>query len=351
MQRQKIFKTILTILAAAVGIWLFAAVLLPLTLPFALAFLLALVTEPAALWLMEKGKFPRWAAGAMTTLGAYALLFGSLFFLGRWLGRELGGLASELPKVLGNLAGPLGRLEETLVSLSARLPDGLGTAVADMVEDFFHTGAGLMEGLPEKILGWVTAFAKKLPSLALFAVTTVAASFMMAAQLPRLRAWLSRVLPRAWREKITMVWGRVKSATGGWFKAQLKLMGVTFVLVTVGMFFLRVEYPLLAGLGTAVVDALPILGVGTVLIPWAMVLFLRGEAVRGVMFLLLYGITALTRTALEPQLVGRQMGLPPLLTLAAIYIGGRLCGIGGMILFPMGTAVAAQLVKLAKGEG
>ena len=181
-------------------------------------------------------------------------------------------------------------------------------------------------------------------------MTTVAASFMTAAQLPRLRTWLSRVLPKPWRHKVTVVWDRVKATFGGWFKAQLKLMGITCVLVTVGLFFLGVPYPFLAGVGAAVVDALPVFGVGAVLIPWAMGLFLQGDVTRGVLFLLLYGVCALTRLALEPRFVGRQVGLPPILTLAAIYIGGKLCGLGGVLLFPMAAAVSVQLVKLAKGE-
>ena len=92
-------------------------------------------------------------------------------------------------------------------------------------------------------------------------------------------------------------------------------------------------------------DAVPLLGTGTVLIPWSLVCLLQRNHVRSVGLLLLYGVTALTRSALEPKLVGKQLGLDPLLTLAALYTGYRLWGIGGMILSPLIAVTAVQLTE------
>ena len=348
MEVKKLLKTGGIFILAAAGLWLFVSYLLPLTLPFLVAFLLSVITEPPALFLMEKGRLPRWAAGAVCTLGVYLLLFGGIFLLGRCVFSLLGDVTARLPELLQQISPMLEHLRERLLALTHRLPDGLGAGLSAAVEDFFRSGSGLLERLPETLFSLITALAGKLPGVALFAVTTVVASFMTAAQLPLLRRWLSRVLPKAWRQKVTSGWTRIKLAGGGWLKAQGKLLGLTLLLTLLGLLFLRVKRPLLAALGIAAVDALPVFGSGAVLIPWAFGCFLGGNTIRGVAFLLLYGTVAITRTTLEPRLMGRQMGLPPILTLAAIYVGGKLCGIGGIILFPVAAAILSQFIKLSK---
>lgn len=348
MEIKKFLKTAGLILLSAVGVWLFVAYLLPLALPFLLSFLLAVITEPPALFLMEKGRLPRWAAGAVCTLAAYCILFGAGFLFARCLTLSLSRLTARLPQALEGIAPMLEHLRSSLLAQTRRLPDGLGEGLSGAVENFFDSGAGLLERLPETLFSLISALAGKLPGLALFAVTTVIASFMTAAQLPLLRRWLSRVLPRAWRQKVTTAWTRTKTTAAGWLKAQGKLLCVTFFLTLSGLLLLGAKRPLIAALGVTAVDALPVFGSGTVLLPWATACFLAGNTLRGVGFLLLYGTVAITRITLEPKFVGRQTGLPPIVTLAALYVGGKLCGVGGMILFPVAASVAGQFIKLSK---
>ena len=97
---------------------------------------------------------------------------------------------------------------------------------------------------------------------------------------------------------------------------------------------LGVDYPLLFGLIVALVDALPVFGTGTILIPWSLTQFLQNDLRRGIGLLVLYGVAALSRQALEPRLVGKQVGLHPLLTLLALYTGFRAAGVAGMIPLP-----------------
>lgn len=95
----------------------------------------------------------------------------------------------------------------------------------------------------------------------------------------------------------------------------------------------------------ALVDAVPVLGTGTVLLPWSLILFLQGDNARSIGLLGLYGVISLTRSVLEPKLVGRELGLDPLVTLFALYAGYKLWGIGGMILSPLLAVTAIQLVS------
>ena len=109
---------------------------------------------------------------------------------------------------------------------------------------------------------------------------------------------------------------------------------------------LRIPYALFWALGICLVDAFPVLGTGTILLPWSLLLALQGDTARAVGLCSTYAIISLSRSMLEPKLLGRHLGLDPLATLIALYVGFRLWGIGGMLLAPILTVTAMQLSAL-----
>ena len=146
-------------------------------------------------------------------------------------------------------------------------------------------------------------------------------------------------------EKILPVARRIKTALGGWVKAQLKLAGLCFGVVCGGFLLLGIPYaPVWAAL-TALVDAVPVLGTGTVLIPWSLVCLLQGQRVRALGLVAVYVVALIARSALEPRLVGKQLGLDPLVTLAALYTGFRIWGIPGMLLSPLLCVAVAEAAR------
>ena len=142
----------------------------------------------------------------------------------------------------------------------------------------------------------------------------------------------------------------MKHAVWGWLLAQCKLMGVTFVILLLGFVLLRIPYAVFWALGVSLVDAFPVLGTGTVLLPWSLVCLLQGDSPRAIGILGIYVAASLIRSALEPKLVGRHLGLDPLITLMALYAGYKLWGIGGMILAPMLAVTATQIVPDRKKD-
>ena len=145
---------------------------------------------------------------------------------------------------------------------------------------------------------------------------------------------------------------RLRAALRGYVLAQGKLLLVTFGVVSLGLLAaLRRPHAVLLGALIAVVDALPVLGSGTVLLPWAAVSLLRGSGGLALGLTVTYAAAAFARSALEPRLLGRQIGLPPLLTLLSLYAGYRLFGLAGMILLPLAVLLAKQVWELAEGNG
>ena len=127
-------------------------------------------------------------------------------------------------------------------------------------------------------------------------------------------------------------------------------MVLTFVALTLGFMVLRIPHAPLLGALIALVDALPMLGTGTVLVPWGILAMLQGDTALGFGLIAMYVFTALTRSVLEPRMLGRQLGLNPLITLAALYVGYQLWGILGMILAPVLTITAMELWAMAQRE-
>ncbi len=324
--------------------------LLPLALPFLVGLMVAWMAEPVARFLAGRGKFPRGLAAGTAIGGVYLILLALVYLLGRLALQEMDHLATGLPQVMEGLDETASRVQNWLYGLAQRAPERLRPGLEESIAQLFSNGSALADGAVTRVLGAASRVILTLPDTFVFLGTAVLSSFMISAQLPRLRPFLQGRLPPAWSRKILPVLHNLKVNVGGWFRAQCKLMVLTFFLLTIGFFILRVEFPLLLGALIALVDALPMLGTGTVLVPWGLLVMLQGQTALGLGLIALYGVTSLTRSILEPRMVGRQLGLNPLLTLVALYMGYRLWGILGMILAPVLTITALEIWSLAQPE-
>lgn len=325
--------------------WLALHYLLPLLLPFLLGICIALAAEPAVGLLHRRLHLPRGVASGISVTATLLLLLCVMTLLAALLVRELRQLVTALPD-LGNTAMEgISTLQTYLTDLAHRSPPGIRPVVTKTVTGMFSGSSAIIGEVTRKIPGVATSILGKIPNGFLLIGTTVLAGFMISVRLPVLRQQL-RELPlaqrlRAWLPALS----KVRSALGGWLKAQLQLSGMCFLILLVGLLLLRVSYAPLWAFFIALVDAIPILGTGTVLLPWAVVCLLQGESLQAAGLLGIYGAALLSRSVLEPRLVGKHLGLDPLLTLLCLYVGYRLWGITGMILAPMLCVTAVELIK------
>ncbi|MFR8334109.1 MAG: AI-2E family transporter [Oscillospiraceae bacterium] len=323
--------------------------LLPLALPFLVGLAVAWMAEPLAKFLSRRAKFPRGLA-AGTAIGEYTCCF--WVFCTCWGGWPCRRWTTWPPDSRGlwtvwTRPQTGSRAGCTTWPKARRSGCGRGWRRAS---PSCSPMAPPWQKAPSPG-SWATSqIIVTLPDTFVFLGTAVVSSFMISAQLPRLRPFLQGKLPPAWSQRVLPVLQNLRVNLGGWFRAQCKLMGLTFLLLTIGFLILRVEFPLLLGALIALVDALPMLGTGTVLVPWGLLVLLQGQTALGLGLIALYGVTALTRSILEPRMVGRQLGLNPLLTLVALYIGYRLWGILGMILAPVLTITILEIWSMAQPE-
>lgn len=328
------------------AVWLFFRFLLPIALPFGLGLLLALAAEPAV-QLGTRLRLPRWASAGVGVTLTLLLLIVLVGILGAAIVKELGVLAGRLPDLQETATATADRVRGYLEDAAHRAPEGVRPLMTGAVKRLFSSGTALMEQATVGLPGAISAFLSRVPDGALGIGTGILSAFMLSARLPRLKTLLREKLPEGIKTKLLPPLQRAKTALWGWLKAQLKLSGITFCVVLTGFLLLRVPYaPLWAG-AVAVVDAVPLLGTGIVLLPWALICLLRRQHLMSVGLLLTYCAAFVTRTVLEPRLVGRHLGLDPLVTLLCLYLGYRFWGIGGMLLAPM---LAAAVMAAAKIE-
>jgi sporulation integral membrane protein YtvI len=156
-------------------------------------------------------------------------------------------------------------------------------------------------------------------------------------------AFIYRQLPDSWSKNLAGVKTDTFSALLGYFRALLILIGFTFIEVTLGLFILGVDYALLLGLIVAISDAIPIVGTGLVMVPWIAWNFISGNTQLGLGLLIIYILGIIMRQVMEPKIVGDQIGLHPLVTLASMYIGLEVFGVLGMIIGPVSIIILKNL--------
>lgn len=337
------WKRSFSVIAVFVGVWLLLRYLFPLFLPFLLGLALAVLSEPAAK--IFEGRF-RWhrraAAGVSVTL-TLAVLLGVVWAVGTLAVQQAAALGRSFGDAAARMTDTLQLLRQEAVTLVSGAPAGLAEPLTQSVEEFFADGGGLLDRGAETVFSLAGRAASQLPGSLMTLGTAVLAGYMIAARLPELRRRASSA--PLWRDRLRPGLSRLGTAAGRWLRAQLKLSGVTFCIVLAGFFLLGVKNKLPMALLTAAVDAVPLLGTGTVLLPWSLLCLLQGDAVRAVGLLSVYITALLVRSSLEPKLVGRQLGLDPLVSLAALYTGYRIWGFGGMILAPILTVTARELYR------
>ena len=318
--------------------------LLPFLLPFLLGLGLAWAAEPAVRLLRRRLKMPRILASGISVTLCFLLLILLFFSLLALLIRGLTPLARILPDLAETASSGLELLKSWLLSLSQRGPQSLRPVLQQQIQALFSDstaflGQGLKYGF--SLAGGILTH---IPDQAFTLFTALISGYMISARLPKLKKWFLQLISRPRLQALCEILSRLRRTLGGWLLAQAKLFLTAFCILFAGFSLLKIPHALLWALGTAFLDALPLLGTGMVLIPWSLIFLLQGSPVKALGLLALYVTAALSRSLLEPRFVGKQLGLDPLLTLAAIYIGYRLWGFPGMIFSPLLAVTGLSLV-------
>ena len=317
---------------------------LPVALPFLLGLLVALAAEPLVKLLSRR--LSRTLSSAIGVTPALLAVLTILVLLTALLLRQLTGLSHSVPQVVNTVRNGLSTLQCSLTELTSRAPKGLQPLLSRSVDSLFSDGGAVLDSLLERLPAAASAVLGYITDSFLAVGTGCLAAYMISARLPRLQRWFKELPQDNPVGKLLPRLRSIRHALWGWLKAQGKLCAICFLILLAGFWLLKIPNFLLWAAVTALVDAVPLLGTGTVLIPWALICFLQGQQLRALGLLAIYGVAFLSRSALEPLLVGKQLGLDPLLTLLSLYAGYRFWGFGGMLVSPLLCVV----IKEAAGQ-
>ena len=303
-------------------------------------------------------RLPRRLLAVLYLVLLILLLGGLLCLTLHRLWRELEELALWMEENRGLIGEKVNTVMASAEEMISRIPilgeagkngalSEVGVHVDTMVSDFIHQGfLRLGSALTSSFGGLVRGTPKALVTL----IVTVLACFYLSMDYEGLRDRLIALFPAPTAQKVTAVRVKAGAAVRRFLRAYLLLTLLTFAEVFVGLMILGKHYAFLIALLVAFVDVLPILGVGTVLVPWAVVSILLKNYYFGFGLLVLFGVVTIVRQIAEPRLVGGSLGIHPLVSLLFLFAGLELFGVFGMILGPATALVLKELLLSDKTE-
>lgn len=336
------------ILTAAVLLLLFLAVppLLGLFMPFVLALIMAWLLNPVVRWVHRRLKVSRRVTSLVLLLLVFGIAGGLLFWFVYGIGSEIYSLITNWDSVGAAITSGL----DAMGGYFQRFSDILPAGVADWIDSLY---AQLLVWLRDVVPTLLASFGKRagsfamsLPSAAVALVVFLVASYFITADYPGLRFWATERMSPGVHSFLSLVRTVAVGAFGGYVKAQLILSLVVFFILLVGLSVIGQGYALLLAFLFAVMDFIPIIGSGTVMVPWAAVSIVLGDYRKALELMVIWGIICLFRRVAEPKVVGNQTGLSPILSLISIYVGMKLGGVLGMILGPVLLLIVINILKM-----
>lgn len=350
----KVGTVFLSVLCALIFGYLFFRYLYRPLLPFLLSFLVALFLEAPVRQLAQKTHMPRGFWSVVCVLAITVLLGVLLWGLLSFGINALRSFSELLSDEHSAFYETLARAEESVRHLLSSIlkkeagSTPLGNFLHEVQTSVLNAAKNYAVGLSSKIPEAVASFAASVPHALLFTGAAVLSCVYFTKDYHKAARLAAKLLPER------AVSGSVlfKKKAGGVLLRYLRAYGIlallTFSQLWIGLLLIGIRPALIPALLITVVDVLPVLGSGTVLLPWALISLLSGAIPRGVALIVLYTAVAVVRQIAEPRLVGSAMGQAPLLTLILMYCGLELFGIGGMLLLPAAVNIVTAVHRDAK---
>lgn len=331
MLHSRLLVRLFILLLVVAVVFLAGKPLLSLCMPFLMALILTALTEPILRFFHTRWKIPRGIVSLLLILLVVGGLGGILTAVVLRCWRELAELAGNWDSLWAAFQDVYLRLNQTFDQFLSHLPEN----VQEIIHDLSDRLLLWLNEMASRLVPRTTSAARSISSFVLGFLFFLMAWFFTASDYPGLRQAVSAHTPAS----IQDLWGKLckafSAAFGGYLKARLIIsLGVVTILLT-GFTVMGKSYSILLAILLGILDFIPIIGSGTVIVPWVLVDFILLNWREGCYLLIIWGIICVFRRVSEPKVVGDKTGLHPLLSVLAIYIGMRLGGILGMIVAPI----------------
>lgn len=344
MNKQKLEVLVLIL----VGVLSFGALfvllmkyIIPVVAPFLIAWFVAFAVRVPAGWFAEKTHISErfWRPTLAISLTLFVFVSLALLF---WQLTEF--LIEVITEVTsgGELYIILARLSEppTMI-LGPGIPDSLVESINEGIHELLSSVLGSLGSVITDVVSFV-------PGALFFLLITVISLVYFAIDLERINGFVKSLFPESMAKKLSSVRRNFFSVIGKYVKSYLQIMLITFAVMLIGFVALGIENAAIIAVIVSVLDLLPVLGVGIVLVPWSIFRFAVGDATVGIGLLIIFVLYTVIRELVEPKILGKSLDMHPIATLITVYVGYALFGFLGLIILPIATVLFGMLFKKDK---
>ena len=304
--------------------------------PFVLAFIFSMITQPIARFINKKTHLSAKVSTIISIVAFFLVLFGLMSVVSIKFIEEIYNLSKNLRGSSAQFNELWNKsLDQGFVYIDY-LPKEFITQIQSYTGEFINFAAKSATTFVNQTIRFITS----IPTLIIYTSITILSTLLMSLDKNDIVKFLEHQFPISWLNKIYNIKRDILSVFGSYLRAQLILVTICFfeLLIALNLFLslgLNVKYPLIFSIVISLIDALPILGAGAILIPWSIFSFITGDIKLGFALLILYVIVLAVRQLLEPKLISQKIGVHPLVTLVSMYSGFKLLGIIGFLIGPI----------------
>ena len=347
----RVFKRILYVVLILIGLYL-GFKLSVFYMPFLIAFIISLIIEPIIRFIMKKMKLTRKTSSIIIFVIVSTIILGGLIW-------GIIALFSEASNLLHGLNGYVEKayiLFQTLTNQfdfnKIHLPNEITAILQNSTGGLLNAVSTWIRNALNGLLNIITS----IPTIAIYFAITIMALYLICVDKVYILDQIEHHFPKKWVFKLGTHIRQLTKTIGGYLKAEATLILISFIISLVGLYILKfanfnIEFPLLMALFIGFIDALPILGSGTVMVPWAIISSLNGDLKLGIAIMILFAIMSIIRQFLEPKLVSKHIGIHPIFTLIAMYTGFKFIGIFGMLIGPIILIIIKNVFATLIDEG
>lgn len=337
----EIIKYLLKYKKSLYAIILVAAVFLVLKMayffmPFFIALIISSVIEPFVKFICQKTTLVRKYSAIIALVIVFSILIGVITVSAILITSEITNLLSDFQKFGNDISKSVENVSRFLKLEDVNVSDDVKQFVINTTNEVLGKGLGYLKGFLINFLNLIT----RIPSFVVYLIITILATYFITTDRILLLDDIEQRVPKKWIRNANNNFQSVISVLGKFLKAELTLVFISFILVLVGLYIfeflgMNIKSPFLIAIGIGFVDLLPILGSGTVMLPWGIALIILGDVTLGISVLGLLVLITVVRQVLEPKIVSNNLGIHPLYTLIAMYIGFKVSGVLGLLFGPI----------------
>lgn len=316
-------------------------------LPFLIAILVSMFLEPIVKYLIKKFKSGKKIIAGILVFIFYAVITTFIILVCIKLIKEASNLLNILPDTFNSATSSFKSSFDKLKNAYNILPDTIARKVYDIGIEALSKGSDIITGMLNSIFDFI----KQIPTIAIYTCVTILATYFIIVDRDMVSSRLKDNLPEKWYDNMSNIINKTVGSLAKYLKAQLILAGFTFIGSVISFVIISQKYPFTISLMMALLDILPILGIGAAFLPWAIYCGMTGSIQKAITLLIIYIILISIRQIIEPKVVSSSLGIKPIFTLLSMFLGFRIFGLLGMIFGPIIAIILKDVLNIVLETG